>query len=130
MHLFTIIINYNINDTHNDFPVYKNNHIDSLSFVCVCLCVCARFSLVRVFIFYKCCQEKRACINCFPGERGKCVNIVNIVSSIPPQTTKQVASERCHLGSPLIKVAACDSSMSLSTQALIPATYFAIISAT
>ena len=24
----------------------------------------------------KCCQEKCACVNCFPGKRGKCVNIL------------------------------------------------------
>ena len=30
----------------------------------------------------KCCQEKRACVNCIPGERGKCVNILNLTSSL------------------------------------------------
>ena len=64
----------------------------------------------------KCCQEKRACINCFPGGRGKCVNIMNIVSSIPPQTTEPGIKHQCAT----IPGDCCDSSMSSLTQALMP----------
>ena len=67
----------------------------------------------------KCCHENRACINCFPGEHGKCVNIVNIVSSTTPQTTK-TGSVRALPSWESSKVAACVNSMSSSTQALIP----------
>ena len=32
----------------------------------------------------KCCKENRACVNCLPGRRGKCVNILNVLSRTSP----------------------------------------------
>ena len=54
----------------------------------------------------KCCREERPCVNCYPGRRGKCANIVPsnvvILPASPPQP-EVLLQPRSSLSLPLVQ---------------------------